>query len=303
MLGVFCASLLAAGCVTQGKYDQAVRGADMARGELVRYEQTSERNRTALQNELDEATAIDEQLSQQLAKVGQDSKSLLAANGSLKDALEGSRRRLEELRRAQFAAESRAAVYRELAIKFKDMVDAGDLAISLRRGRMVLRLSNDVLFDSGRSELKPDGKRALTAVAAVLATIAGRHFEVAGHTENEPILVSPYRSNWGLSSARALEVTAFLVGQGVDPHQLSAAGYGEFDPVDANDLAEGRSHNRRTEIFAAAEHRRDRPGSAVVSDRAVPITLRRQRAHDAQSTKGSSNGPSEAGLAGRARGV
>src|ERR1019366_1384630 len=116
----------------------------------------------SMQKELDDATAIDDELSKQLAKVGQDAQSLLAVNGTLKSALESSRRRLEELRRAQGAAESRAALYR-------------DLAITLRNGRMVLRLSNDVLFDSGRSELKPDGERAIAQIAAVLSTIEARH--------------------------------------------------------------------------------------------------------------------------------
>jgi chemotaxis protein MotB len=113
---------------------------------------------------------------------------------------------------------------------------------------MVLCLSNEVLFDSGRSVLKPDGKRALAEVAAVLATIPSRRFQMAGHTDNEPIRLSPYKSNWDLSTARALEVTSFLITKGVDPHAVSAAGYGEFDPADANDTKNGKAHNRRTEI-------------------------------------------------------
>ncbi|HEY3820132.1 MAG TPA: OmpA family protein [Polyangiaceae bacterium] len=243
-----CASLFTTSCVTRGKYDDEVRSADAARGELARTRKAMELGRTSMQKELDDATAVDDQLSKELAKLGQDSQSLLAANGALKDALEGSRRRLEELRRLQAAAESRAALYRELALKFRGMVDAGDLAITLRDGRMVLRLPNDVLFDSGRSELEPKGKRALSQVAAILATVAVRRFQVSGHTDNEPIRLSPYKSNWDLSTARALEVTSFLIGRGVDPHALSAAGYGEFDPADTNGTREGKAHNRRTEI-------------------------------------------------------
>jgi len=248
LVALACGSLLATGCVSQGRYDEAVRSGDAARAELARSKQALELGRTSMQKELDDATAVDDQLARQLSKLGQDSQSLLAANGTLKDSLESSRRRLEELRRAQAAAESRAALYREVALKFKGMVDAGDLAISLRQGRMVLRLSNDVLFDSGRSELKPEGKRALAQVAEILATIQARRFQVAGHTDNEPIRLSPYRSNWDLSTARALEVTSLLVAKGVDPRVLSAAGYGQFDPADSNDSKDGKSHNRRTEI-------------------------------------------------------
>jgi chemotaxis protein MotB len=249
------ASLLAAGCVSQVKYDEAVRGADAARAELTKTQQEMQRRakiadegRAEMQKQLDDATAVYDELTKQLEKVGQDADSLLAVNGTLKDALDGSKRRLEELRRAQAAAEARASLYRDLALRFKSMVDSGDLAITLRDGRMVLRLPNDVLFDSGRAELKPEGKRALSEIAAVLATIPGRQFQVAGHTDDEPIRLSPYRSNWDLSTARALEVTSFLVSKGLNPHALSAAGYGEFDPIDTNGTRLGKSHNRRTEI-------------------------------------------------------
>lgn len=255
LAAVASASLLTSACVSRGQYDDAVRSADAARAELVQTKRAmqlrldaTEQGRASMQKELDDATAVDDQLSRQLQKLGHDSQSLLADNGTLKTALESSRRRLDELRRAQAAAESRATLYRELALKFKGMIDAGDLAITLRQGRMVLRLSNDVLFDSGRSELKPEGKRALGQVAAVLVTIPARHFQIAGHTDNEPIRLSPYKSNWDLSTARALEVTSFLISNGVDPHALSAAGYGEFDAADTNDTNAGKAHNRRTEI-------------------------------------------------------
>lgn len=242
-------------CVSEGKYDEAVRSADVAHAELAktkqemqRHDKIADQGRAEMQKQIDDATAVYDELTRQLERVGQDAQSLLAVNGSLKDSLESSKKRLEELRRAQAAAEARATLYRELALRFKSMIDSGDLAISLRDGRMVLLLSNDVLFDSGRSELKPDGKRALSQIAAVLATIPGRHFQIAGHTDNEPIRLSPYKSNWDLSTARALEVTSFLVSKGVDPQALSAAGYGEFDPIDTNDTSRGKSHNRRTEI-------------------------------------------------------
>jgi hypothetical protein len=75
--------------------------------------------------------------------LGANAESLLAVNTNLKGALESSQRRLEELRRAQAAAEARAVLYADLARRLKSMIDAGDLAITPRDGRMVLRLSND----------------------------------------------------------------------------------------------------------------------------------------------------------------
>jgi chemotaxis protein MotB len=82
----------------------------------------------------------------------------------------------------------------------------------------------------------------------VFKTLKGRTFQVAGDTDDVPIKTQRFPSNWELSTARAVEVVRFLIAQGVDPHALSAAGYGEFDPVASNDKADGRAKNRRIEI-------------------------------------------------------
>ncbi len=151
---MICALLFATACVPAGKYDDAVHTADAARAQLATaraHLRDAEMGRGEMQKKLDDATAVDEQLSNELEKRGEDTQSLLATNGVPKQALQNSQRRLEELRRAQAAADARAALYRDLAVKLKGMIDAGDLAITLRDGRMVLRMSNDVLFDSGRA--------------------------------------------------------------------------------------------------------------------------------------------------------
>ncbi len=105
-----------------------------------------------------------------------------------------------------------------------------------------------MLFDSGQTAIKPAGRDALLQVAKVLATVPGRTFQVAGHTDNVPIQNARFPSNWELSTARAVEVVKLLVAQGVAPGELSAAGYGEFDPVAGNDAPDGRAKNRRIEI-------------------------------------------------------
>ena len=188
------------------------------------------------------------QLRAELARLGKDADRLLQERGALASSLSEARARLEELRRAQSAAEARAKTYKELALKLRKMLDAGDLSITLRDGRMVLLLPNDVLFDTGRTEIKPAGKAALAQVAAVMKTIASREFQVGGHTDTVPISTSRFPSNWELSSARALAVVHFLVAEGVRPEVLSAAGYGEFDAVASNDSEAGKRRNRRTEI-------------------------------------------------------
>jgi|CZKU01.1.fsa_nt_gi chemotaxis protein MotB len=206
---------------------------------------TSDHN---LQAQLDEATAINAKLRAALERLGKNVDSMLQEKGTLTKALDDTKARLEELRKAQAAAEARAQLFQQFVQKFKAMIDAGQLKIATRNGRLVLQLPNDVLFDSGQTSLKPAGRDAITQVAQVLKTVHGRNFQVAGNTDNVPIQNARFPSNWELSTSRAVEVVKLLIARGVDPRGLSASGYGEFDPVAGNDTPDGRGKNRRIEI-------------------------------------------------------
>jgi chemotaxis protein MotB len=223
--------MIASGCVSRGTYDAAVNSANQARA--------AERAQVAtLQEQNVGLNKLIEQLQLRLD----------AANAKLADQTAASKEDLDRLRREQAATAARAALFHDLARKLAKMVDAGDLRIMLRDGRMVLQLPNDVLFDTAKTDIKPAGRKALESIATVLQTVHGHDFEVAGNTDNVPIETPQFPSNWELSSARALVVVHLLIGRGMDPTTLSAAGYGEFDPVASNDNAAGRAKNRRTEI-------------------------------------------------------
>lgn len=155
---------------------------------------------------------------------------------------------LEELRAQKAAADARARLFDDFVKKFQKMVDAGKLDITTRRGQIVLALATDVLFDQGKTEIKPEGKTALEEVAAALKGVSGRRFQVAGHTDTYPIKTKEFPSNWELSNARALAVVKLLIEKGVKPESLSAAGYAEFDPAQSNASPTGRAKNRRIEI-------------------------------------------------------
>ena len=114
-----------------------------------------------------------------------------------------------------------------------------------------MQLHNDVLFDAGQADLKADGKKAVAEVAATLRGVTGRRFQVAGHTDSEPLTPATkklYPTNWELSVARAIAVVKLLTQEGVDPGGLSAAGYGPYDPVASNASPDGQAKNRRIEI-------------------------------------------------------
>jgi chemotaxis protein MotB len=207
---------------------------------------TDERN--ALQKSLDDSTALTGELKQRLEKLGQNVDKLTSEKGALAKTLDDAKLRLEELRKQKLAAEQRAATFRNLMEKLRAMIDAGQLKVVIRDGRMLIQLESDVLFDSGKTNLKPAGEAALAKLAPVLAGITDRKYLVAGHTDDVPIKTAKFPSNWELSTARAVEVVRFLIANGMKPQQVAAGGYGEFDPVAANDTPEHRTQNRRIEI-------------------------------------------------------
>jgi len=232
-----CNTELSARALETARLDEALAGlktlSDQRDANLVAALQATK----GTQGKLDEATAENAELRKELERLGKDADKLLSEKGTLAGALDQARARLAELRKAEAAAGARAALFHQLALKFQKMIDAGELKISLRDGRMVLELANDVLFDSGLTDIKPGGQQALKQVAAGLKTLPTRRFQVAGHTDNVPI-----------QTARAVQVARFLVAQGVKPEELSAAGYGEFDPIAPNAEPSGRARNRRIEI-------------------------------------------------------
>ena len=114
---------------------------------------------------------------------------------------------------------------------------------------------SEVLFASGSAEIGPDGKRQLANLAKTLADLAGRFpsdlnwiLRVDGHTDTIPITAGAFASNWELSTARALAVVQYLTSQGVPPHRLAAAGFGEFQPIDPANSRAARARNRRIEL-------------------------------------------------------
>jgi chemotaxis protein MotB len=277
------AALFSVSCVSKAKYDAALEDALKAKNEMERARTEGDQQKQAtaaevekmsaefaaaknalqehenqlaqanvashnLQAKLDESTAIGQRLREELQRLGKNVDQLLSEKGTMSQALTDAKSRLEELRKAQAAADARTALYKQLMQKFKKMTDAGQLRIELRDGRMILQLPNDVLFDSGKADIKQDGQRAIGQVGGVLKTLSGRKFQVAGHTDNVPIDRAKFASNWELSTARAVAVVRYLVSQGVAADSLSAAGYGEFAPLVGNDSAEHKAKNRRIEI-------------------------------------------------------
>lgn len=149
-------------------------------------------------------------------------------------------RELSEIEKAKRDLESRLS--REIHDK--------EVSVNMLERGLVITFVSEVLFDSGKAVLRKDSHQKLAKVAEVLkTTVKDLNVGVEGHTDNVPITKSGWKSNWELSSARAMSVLHYLIDQqGLSPKRLSATGFGEYQPVMSNDTKEGRQKNRRVEI-------------------------------------------------------
>jgi chemotaxis protein MotB len=207
-----------------------------------------------LQAQLDEATAINQQLRSELERLGKDVDKVLAERGTLSKALDDARARLDELRKAQAAAETRTLLFRDLGQRFKALIDAGQLRVETRRGQLVLDVTGDLLFDAGRADVRTVGRGVLMEIARALQAASGnppaaaRRFLVTAHVDDEPLKLKHFKSLWELTAERAVAVVEYLVSLGVPADSLTPAGGGSVDPLVANDSLADRAKNRRLEF-------------------------------------------------------
>lgn len=150
-------------------------------------------------------------------------------------------RQLAELRRAKSALEK--SLSREIADK--------EVTLQLTERGLVVTFLAEILFDSGKAKIKPEAMSSLDKVVKVVRTeVPDLNVGIEGHTDNQPIKYSGWKSNWELSTARATSVVHYFAEQkAVAPERLAAIGYGEYRPVASNATSEGRRKNRRVEII------------------------------------------------------
>ena len=156
---------------------------------------------------------------------------------------------LADLRADKAKREKELQVYKDLFAELKALVDAGTIEVVFRKGRMTVKLSNAILFDSGKARLREEGKAAVAQIVPALAKVGDREFLVAGHTDNVPIRTARYKNNWELSTARAVSMVTEMIEDGYPGTRIGAAGFGEFDPIASNETDQGKEQNRRIEII------------------------------------------------------
>lgn len=115
------------------------------------------------------------------------------------------------------------------------------------RGLVVNIVTDRVLFDAGEASLRPEGSKVLDAMAPLLKKLPNG-LVIEGHTDDQPMSDPRFDSNWELSTARATTVLRHLLGEGVAPTKVAAAGYSDQRPLQPGRSAASRARNRRVAI-------------------------------------------------------
>lgn len=251
---IFAAGLVVAGCVPMARIDEQKRETDSCYGALERENQRKK--------ELARAVA---DLEKALKDLSAERRRLAEEKGSLKDELSSLEKAVadrmaevnrltaekSQLERERADLERKSETYDALVAGLKEEMEQKLVDVRRQGQRITVNVSDQVLFDSGRAEVKLAGQVALDKIAKVLAGVQDRRIDVEGHTDNLRIageLAKVYPTNWELSTARATNVVRYLEGKGVAPGRMAAVGMAEFRPISSNATPVGRQANRRIEI-------------------------------------------------------
>ncbi|MCF8143247.1 MAG: flagellar motor protein MotB [Deltaproteobacteria bacterium] len=142
-----------------------------------------------------------------------------------------------------------ALIFQEIQSAVDELGLAEELSFTSLRNGLVVRLADKAVFNLGVAEISSDAFPLLDKIGAIISK-GSYSVEIRGHTDALPIHTHRFPSNWELSTARAVNVLRyFLEIPGISAERLSAAGFGEFQPIVSNESPELRAQNRRVEII------------------------------------------------------
>lgn len=160
----------------------------------------------------------------------------------------GAQQQIETLKEVERLIRQTEQDAMELAKSLSSQIATGEVEVETKGRQIVVRIREKGSFRSGSADLSPQYVPLLREVRNVLSTKVGT-ISVRGHTDNIPINTPRFRSNWELSTARAVSVAEELFRDGLlNPGRFEVSGYAATRPVDTNDTSEGRAKNRRVEI-------------------------------------------------------
>jgi len=139
-------------------------------------------------------------------------------------------------------------IYRDVR-QFVEKRQLSDHIVTAMEGsKVIIRITGKILFPSGLAELDPQAGLILDDIAEIAQRYPEHDVRIEGHSDNVPISTQQFPSNWELSAVRATTVLRYLIDQGVNPHRLTATGYGSLFPLLPASTETNRARNRRVEF-------------------------------------------------------
>ncbi|MBT8100712.1 MAG: flagellar motor protein MotB [Gammaproteobacteria bacterium] len=159
-------------------------------------------------------------------------------NRNTLDALERELKEIEETREHA----------RRLRLALEEEIKNGSVSIETEGMKVIVHIMENASFDSGFADVRPEFKPVLVKIADLIDNNSGE-VTISGHTDNIPINNENFRSNWDLSSSRAVSVTHEILKRSkIDPERVVATGHADTRPRASNDAAEDRAKNRRVDV-------------------------------------------------------
>ena len=235
---VLCFLVLSSACgVSQELYNTRSRELDRCHADVTR----TQSDYTAAQKNADDLATDASDLRERLSALQSDRQKATQS-------VVAEQKNLDAYKKDAALAQRRADTLAALQAHVQPLVDKKQVVVESIKGRILLRIQEASLFDTGHADLRPDGQALLRELATVMKQ-TNRDFLVACHTDNQPVKGSQFGSAWELTLARSVAVVRHFQGEGVDPRRLGAAGYSEFSYLTGNGDDSARAQNRRVELI------------------------------------------------------
>lgn len=266
LIGLFLfASIFLSSCVSTKKYDALLTDKINTENERANLEEQLEMAKEEIAHLKDRIEKLDGEINKLASDTAQMNKkygeleryynNLLVNSDKLSKEFVDQQKKIHELEKVLEEKEKAVNDLRhkvsQALLNFKE----NDLTVNIKNGKVYVSLAEQLLFGSGSIVVDKKGVEALKQLAGVLKDNPDINIMVEGHTDNVPISrKSQYmQNNWDLSVLRATSIVDILTEAGVEPAKITAAGKGEYAPLNPNDTAEGKQKNRRTEIILTPE--------------------------------------------------
>lgn len=187
----------------------------------------------------------------QLRKLEDELNTKRAALEQLSQELRNREQRVQELEKVINDQKAAVAELKErISRALKGFADSG-LKVEERNGKVYVSMDEKLLFESGKTDVQENGRKALAELGKVLERDKDLNVMIEGHTDNVPLSGTGFmKDNWDLSVLRGTAIARILLqNKGIEPIRITVAGRGEYVPVADNETKEGRAKNRRTEII------------------------------------------------------